>query len=103
MNEFVAADQIAGLQRIIVAFDATDDAAGFAHDDLAGRDIPGLQIALPKAVETARRDEGQIQRSGAEPAQARYLVLDFRHLQTRKIEIAAADMRQSAADHAVAK
>ena len=34
VNEFIAADQVAGLERIVVALDAADGAAGFAHDDL---------------------------------------------------------------------
>ena len=41
MNEFIAADHMAGLERIAFAVDATDDTAGFAHDDRAGRYVPG--------------------------------------------------------------
>src|SRR5882757_678579 len=103
VNEFIAADQVAGLERIVVAFDATDGAAGFAHDDLSGRHIPRRQVALPIAVEAARRDESHIERGRAEPAQAGHLVLDFGHLLARQVVVAAPDMRQSAGDHAVAE
>src|SRR5256885_749160 len=44
MHKLVAADDMAGLQRIVMARHAGDEAAGLAHDDLAGRDVPGLQI-----------------------------------------------------------
>ena len=56
MDELVAADHVAGLERVVVALDAADDAAGFAHDDLPGRHVPRLQIALPVTIETAGRD-----------------------------------------------
>ena len=81
VDELIAADHIAGLQRIVVAVDARDDAAGFADHDLAGRHVPWLQIAFPIAVEAAGGDEGHVERGGAEPAQARHLVLDLGHFQ----------------------
>ena len=73
VHEFIAADHVAGLERVARAVDAADDAAGFAHHDLAGRHVPGLQIALPIAVEAAGGDEGHVERGGAEPAEARDL------------------------------
>src|SRR4051794_7620048 len=100
VHEFVAADHMPRLQRIVVALDARDNAAGFAHDDLTRRHVPGLQIALPVAVEASGGDESHIQRGGAEAAQARDLVLDCSHLQPRELMIAAADMRQAAGDDA---
>src|SRR5512138_50559 len=75
MHEFVAADDVASGQCVVVAVDAGDDAAGFAHHDLAGRDVPGAQVALPIAVEAARGDEGHVERGGAEAAEAGNLVL----------------------------
>ena len=35
VDEFVAADHIAGFERVVTTLEAADDAAGFAHDDLA--------------------------------------------------------------------
>src|ERR1700743_1662288 len=95
MNIFVAAYHIAGLQRIALAVDAAYDAAGFAHQDGAGRHVPGLQIALPIPVEASRGDERHVERGGAEPAQAGDPVLDFGHLAARQLVVAAADMRQA--------
>src|ERR1700742_2584355 len=92
VDEFIAADQISGLERIVVAFDAADGAAGFTYHDLPGRHVPGLQVALPIAVEPASGDEGHVQRGRAEPAQASDLVLDRGHLQARQIMIAASEM-----------
>src|ERR1700688_5190522 len=51
VDVFIAADHVAGLERVVVAIDAADDAAGFAHDDLPCRHVPWLQIAFPIAVE----------------------------------------------------
>src|SRR4030088_2094035 len=100
MDEFIAADHVAGLERVVIALDAGDGAAGLAHDDLAGREIPGLQVAFPIAVEAAGRDVGEVERGGAEAAQPCDLVLHFHHFQARQLMVAAADMRQSAGDHA---
>ena len=41
---FIAADHMAGLERVVVAFDAGDDAAGFADDDLSGRHVPRRRL-----------------------------------------------------------
>ncbi len=100
VHELVAADDMAGGQRVVVTADAGDEAAGFAHHDLAGRDVPGLQIALPVAVEAADGDEGHVERGGAEATEARDLVLQFADLAARLLVVAAADMRQAAGDHA---
>jgi hypothetical protein len=40
VDEFVTADQVAGFEWIALTIDAADDAAGFAHDDCAGRHVP---------------------------------------------------------------
>src|ERR1700716_3087081 len=77
MNEFIAADHIAGLEGGVFAPNAARGAAGFAHDDLSGRHVPWLQVAFPIAVEAARRDESHVERGRAEPAQTRYLGLNF--------------------------
>ena len=57
-------------------------------------------ISACKMRGTARGDERHVERGGAEPAQARHLVLDGGHFQSRQIMVAAADMRQPAGDHA---
>src|ERR1700759_5421832 len=97
----IAADDMAGLQGIIIALNAGDDAAGFADHELPGGDVPRLQIALPVAVEPAGGDEGHVERRGAEPAQARDAFLKLGHLGPELVVIAAADMRQAAGDHAL--
>src|SRR5271170_6788510 len=58
-----------------------------------GRHVPGLQVALPIAVEAADRDKGHVERGGAEAAQAGHAVLHFGHLGARQFMIAAPDMR----------
>src|SRR5450432_2663076 len=95
MDEFIAAQHVAGFERIVVAFDAADDAAGFTDDDLPCRHVPWLQVALPVAIEATAGDESHIERGGTEPAQARHPVLDFGHLGARQIVVATADMRQA--------
>src|SRR5438552_8587341 len=100
MHELIAAHHIARLQRILMAIHARDKAAGFAHHDLAGGDVPRLQITLPVAVEAAGSDERHVERGGAEAAQARDLILDSGHLHPRQLVVAAANMRQAAGDHA---
>src|SRR5258705_12809775 len=59
VNEFIAADQGAGFERILVALDAADGAPGFAPDDLSGPHIPWPQASPPIAVEAAPRAESQ--------------------------------------------
>jgi hypothetical protein len=53
------------------AFDARDDAAGLAHHDLSGREVPWLQIAFPAAVEPAGGDEGQVKRGQVKRGQVK--------------------------------
>src|ERR1700675_3589208 len=100
MHEFIAADQMPGLQRVVIAGHARDHAACFADHDLAGCHVPGLQIAFPVAVEAAGGDEGHVEGGGAEAAEACNLVLEGGHLLARQFMIAAADMGQTAGDHA---
>src|SRR6185312_1124343 len=74
--------------------------AGLAHQDLAGRHVPGREVALPKTVKPAGGDEGYVERGRAEAAEAGDLVLQRGHLLERELMVAAADMRQPAGDHA---
>src|SRR5258705_12029213 len=94
VDELIAADHVAGLERVVVAGSAADDAAGFAQDDLSGSDVPWLQVAFPVAVEAARRDASEIERCGAEPAQAGHPFLNFGQLDARQFEAAASQVRQ---------
>src|SRR5258705_12058421 len=66
VDEFIAADQVAGFERIVVALDSADGAARFPPGDFSGRPIPWRQVALPIALEAARRDGSHIQRGPAE-------------------------------------
>src|SRR5688572_21765386 len=43
--------------------------AGFAHDQPAGRHVPGLQLVLPVAVEAAGGDVAEVERGAAVAAQ----------------------------------
>src|SRR5262245_7579089 len=83
VDELVAADLVAGRERIVLAVDTGDGAAGLAHHDLACGDVPGLQVALPKAVEAAGGDEGEVESGGAKAPQPSDLALDRGHLSTR--------------------
>ena len=85
----------------VAAVDVGDEAAGLAHQQDARGHVPGRQIALPIAVEPAGRDEGQVERGRAEPAQPRDLVLDGAKLAQPERQIAAAVVRQAAGDHRV--
>src|SRR5581483_1782285 len=71
---------------------------GLAHQDQAGGDVPGRQVALPIAVEASGRDPGEIERGGAEAAQSRHLVLQHGDLLARQRKVAAAVMWQAADD-----
>jgi hypothetical protein len=52
------------MHRTRAAFDFRHMAACLAHQQDAGPDIPGVEIALPIGVEPARRDKRKIKRSG---------------------------------------
>src|SRR4051794_23475337 len=73
------------------AVDIGDEAAGLAQDDDAGRDVPRRDIALPIAVEPSGRDEGHVERRGAESPQPRNLVLDSGQFTEPQVEVAAAE------------
>src|ERR1700675_168460 len=88
VDELVAADHVAGLERVAFAIDATDGAAGFADHDLAGCHVPGLQVAFPIAVEAAGGDEGHVEGGGAEAAEAGDLALQGGHLLERQLVVA---------------
>ncbi len=100
VHVLIPAQHVPGLQRVVLALDVRNGPAGFAHHDLPGGDVPGLQVAFPVAVEAAGGDEGEVEGGGAEAAEAGDLVLHRGHFLQRQLMIAAADMRQAAGDHA---
>ena len=67
----------------VAAVEVGDEAAGLAHQQDAGRDVPRREVALPIAVEPAGRDQGEIERRRAEAAQPGDLVLDRRRARCR--------------------
>ena len=83
----------------VVAFAIGDEAAGLAHQQDAGRHVPRRQVALPVDVEPSGGDPGEVERRGAEAAQAGDLLLDQRELAEELREVAAAEMRQAAGDN----
>ena len=103
LDGLVAGDDVALGEHVVAAVAIGDEAAGLAHQDEPGRDVPGLDIALPIAVEPAGGDPGEIERGGAEAAQAGDLLLHGAGFLARQREVAAADMRQAAGDHGVGK
>ena len=78
MQPFIGREDMARLERPAAAFEIADKPAGFAHEQDAGRDVPGFQPALPEAVEPAGRDIGKIESRGAEAPHAGRRVHHFR-------------------------
>src|SRR5216684_701559 len=99
MNEFVAAADRAGLQKILLAVGAADIAARLADQEGAGGDVPGMEAALPERVEAAGRDVGEIDRGAAHAPDiddARHHRREFR-LEPRML-LGLAEVRNAAAD-----
>ena len=61
MHGVVAGDDLPLGQDGVVAVAVADEAAGFAHQDQAGGEIPRRQIALPIGIEPAGGDPGEIE------------------------------------------
>ena len=70
MQALVAGGHRAGGKRLCAAIRAGDEATGLAHQDDAGRDVPGLQVTLPVKVRATAGDVGEIESSRAEAAGA---------------------------------
>src|SRR5579871_3263111 len=68
MHDFVAAADRACLKIVRLAVGAGDEAAGLADQKLPSRNVPGIEAALPKSVETAGGDVGEIERGATHPA-----------------------------------
>ena len=74
------------------------EAAGFAHQEHAGGEVPRRKVALPIGVEAAGGDPGEIERRRAEAAQPGEVLLRGGDLPAGEGEIAAPVMRQPAGD-----
>ena len=68
VHGLVAGENMAFGQHVVAAVEVADEAAGFAHHEEAGGDVPGREVALPMGIETAGRDPGEIERRRAEAA-----------------------------------
>src|SRR3546814_16272885 len=76
MNRIARRDDLAAFNGAIPAPEIADESACFAHQTDTGGDIPKLQVAFPKAVETPCRDPGKIERGRSQPADARHFGRD---------------------------
>src|ERR1700733_2549501 len=86
----------------VFAVAVADEAAGFAHQNYPGGDIPRRQVALPIGIEPAGGDPGEIEGRRAVTAQTGETLLRGCDLVARQRQIAAAAvMRQAAGDNRV--
>src|SRR5215468_3979339 len=56
MQMLVGGQNMAAVQRLAATVEVAHHAAGLAHEENPGRDIPGVEPALPEGVESPRRD-----------------------------------------------
>ena len=75
MHGLVAGDDVACGEHRVAAVGIADEAAGFAHQEHAGGEVPRREVALPIGIEAAGGDPGEIERRGAEAAQAGEVLL----------------------------
>ncbi len=101
VHGLVAGGDMAVGKNGVAAVEIADKTAGLADQQHAGRQVPGRQITLPECVKAAGGDPGQIERRGAEAAQARIVLLRGGDFITAEHQIAAAIMRQPAGDDRV--
>ena len=76
MHRVVPGEKLAALHRPIAAAKIGDEASGFAHQQHARRNVPGLKIGFPIAVEPPGRDPGKVERGRAIAANACHLRRD---------------------------
>ena len=99
VHELVAAHHMAGDQRIDLALNIRNRAAGFADHDRRPR-CPRAADCVPNSRRGGRRrrkrDRARPRRSGAGPRPWLHAAISWQ----RQLMIAAADMRQAAGDHA---
>ncbi len=61
---------MAGVEKILAAVQAADDATSFPDNECSGSHVPYTQARFPEGVETAGCHVTQIERSCADPANA---------------------------------
>src|SRR5262245_46546939 len=76
MNCLIADDDMTFAEDVLAAVEVRGEAASLAYHENTGRHVPGTKVALPKAIEAASGDPGEIEGGGAEATQARDLVLN---------------------------
>src|SRR5205085_7272232 len=62
----VGRKHVATAHHVLAPGEIGDKAAGFAHQQQAGGNIPGAEAEFPKPVKATGRDIGEIERGGAE-------------------------------------
>ena len=62
VNAAVCRDDFPAARRKRLTSEAADRASGFRHQECAACDVPGVEVALPESVETARGDVTQVNR-----------------------------------------
>src|ERR1051326_3233634 len=70
MQTVVGGEYVTRLHHLLAAGEVGDEAASLAHQQHPRRDVPGGKAELPKAVEPAGGDIGEIERGRAEPPHA---------------------------------
>ena len=76
-----------------------DPAAGLGDQQQARGDVPGVEVALPVAVEAAGGDPGEVQRRGAEAADAGHPLADLVQLLQEGRVLAVAQERDAGGQH----
>ena len=70
VDEAVGGEDFAAVELEVIAGEIGHAASGFFHKQNAGRGVPGVEIELPKALETASGNVSQVERSRAHAANA---------------------------------
>src|SRR5690242_10351693 len=70
MQTVVRGEYVARFHHLLTAAEVGDETASLAHQQHPRRDVPGGKSELPKAVEPAAGDIGEIERGRAEPPHA---------------------------------
>src|SRR5919112_2064421 len=101
VQDLVAARDGARRERVDAAVDVGDIAAGLAHEQDSGRQIPGVERAFPVDVGAAAGHVGEVEGGGAEAAYGRDGRHHDRDLAQELGMVAAADVRHAAGDERV--
>src|SRR5690606_34239491 len=86
-------------QDVFATLDVGDLAARLGDQEQAGRQVPGLEVPLPIAVETASGDEGQVQRRRAEAADSGDALADLVQLLQEPRVLAVTQERDAGGEH----